>query len=352
MRLPEERDLRRGDGSGEHRSRWSALARLILGFALLALGAVQPSHAGQVHPQGEIRTGSLVFRFWRGQEAAAEALARGVAAAPALPGLPADILVAGEIVVYLAPNQAAFDSLAPGAPDWSGGLAFPESDRIVLPTFAPRAGSRPLATVLRHELAHVALTRYLGSSVPRWFHEGYAQLASGSWNAQDAWALRFAILQGRLESLESLSLDFGRRRISADHAYLLSFTAVESLYRLGGADGFARLLQRWRELGDLDPALRRTYGLTLGQFERLWRRDVARRFGWLLVLAQAAVFWTGLTILLLVLGYWKKRRTRRKLAALEAAVAAREAAERLEGAAEPGPQGQGRLLIDEVGGSE
>ncbi|UCC83827.1 MAG: hypothetical protein JSW46_02525 [Gemmatimonadota bacterium] len=242
--------------------------------------------------------------------------------------------------------------MAPGAPDWSGGLAFPEGDRIVLPTFGPRAGARPLATVLRHELAHVALTRQLGSAVPRWFHEGYAQLASGSWNARDAWALRFAILQGRLESLESLSLDFARGRVRADHAYLLSYTAVEFLHRMGGADGFARLLERWREMGELDPALRRTYGLTLGQFERMWRRDVGRRFGWLLVLAQAAVFWTILTILLLVLGYWKKRRTRQKLEALETAVAAREVRARLEGTAEAGSAGGGREVIDEVGGSE
>jgi len=325
---------------------------LTLGLTLLLLAAAAPAHSGQTPRQGEIRTGSLVIRFWPGHQAAAQALADAAALSPPLPGLPPDILEAGEIVVYLAPDPAVFDSLAPGAPDWSGGLAFPESARIVLPTFAPRAGLRPLLIVLRHELAHVALTRYLGSSVPRWFHEGYAQLASGSWNAADAWALRFAILQGRLESLESLSLDFARGRVSADHAYLLSFTAVEFLYRLGGADGFTRLLERWREMGDLDPALRRTYGLTLGQFERLWRRDVGRRYGWLLVLAQAAVFWTVLTILLLVLGYWKKRRTRQKLAALEAAVAAREVAARLEASAEPGPAGQGDGMIDEVGGNE
>ena len=100
---------------------------------------------------------------------------------------------------------------------------------------------------------------------------------------------------------------------------MLSYTAVEYLYRLGGARGFARLLEAWRAQGDLDAAIRRTYGLTLGQFERMWRRDVGRRFGWLLVLAQTAVYWTLLTILLLVMGYWKKRRDKRKLAALEAA---------------------------------
>ncbi len=341
-------------GGTERRVRRPAIARLTpsLTLLLLLLGAAHPAQAGQVPPQGEIRTGSLVFRFWPGQEAAAEALAGSVAGTRALPGLPPDILDTGEIVVYLAPDEATYDSLAPGAPDWSGGLAFPEGDRIILPTFGPRAGGRPLATVLRHELAHVGLARQLGSAVPRWFHEGYAQLASGSWNAGNAWALRIAILQGRLESLESLSLDFARGRVSADHAYLLSYTAVEFLYRLGGAEGFARLLERWREMGSLDPALRRTYGLTLGQFERLWRRDVGRRFGWLLVLAQAAVFWTVLTILLLILGYWKKRRTRQKLVALEAAVAAREANALLEATAEGGPAGRGPDVIDGVSRSE
>ncbi len=238
--------------------------------------------------------------------------------APPLPGLPSDILSDGEILIYLAPDQAAFDSLAPGVPDWSGAIAFAEGDRIVLPTFAPRAGGVPLPTVLRHELAHVALNRHLGAGAPRWFHEGYAQLASRSWGARNAWTLRFAILIGRTPSLESLSLDFRTGRIDAEQAYMLSYTAVEYLYRLGGTRGFTRLLEAWREQGDLDAAIRRTYGVTLGQFERMWRQDVGRRFGWLLVLAQTTVYWTLLTILLLVMGYWKKRRDKRKLAAMDA----------------------------------
>jgi len=248
-----------------------------------------------------------------------------------MPGLSPDILSQGEIIVLLAPNRAVFDSLAPGVPDWSGGITFPEGDRIVLPMFAPRAGGLPLPVVLRHELAHVALSRYLGSAVPRWFHEGYAQLASGSWGARNAWTLRLHIAVGRTPSLESLGLDFRTGRLSADQAYMLSYTAVEYLQRLGGSRGFARLLQAWKETGDLDVAIRRTYGLTLGQFERMWRRDVARRFGWLLVLAQTAVYWTLLTIILLVMGYWKRRRDRRKLAALEAASRERELAEEASG---------------------
>ena len=291
---------------------------LLLSAFLLATGRTP------LLAQEEIRTGALTFVYWPEQQRAATALVDALEIPPLMPGLPADILASGEILVILAPDPAAFDSLAPGVPDWSGGIAFPEGDEVVLPIFAARVGRRPILTVLRHELAHVALGRYLGSRVPRWFHEGYAQLASGSWNARDAWTLRAAILLGRLPSLESLSLDFRGTRLDADQAYMLSYTTVEYMYRLGGPAGFTRLLERWREIGDLDAAMRRTYGITLGQFERMWRRDVSSRFGWLLLLAQTAVYWTVLTILLLVLGYWKKRRTRQKLVALETSARARE----------------------------
>jgi len=295
--------------------------RIELSFisATLFFTLAQPGVTAPTPAQEEIRAGAITFRYWPGQQRAASALVDALDTPPIMPALPGDILAAGRIVVYLTPDAAAFDSLAPGVPDWSGGIAFPQGDEIVLPVFADRLGSRPMLTVLRHELAHVALGRYLGSSVPRWFHEGYAQLASGSWGAQDAWTLRGAILLGRLPSLDALNLDFRGTRVSADHAYLLSYTAVDYMRRLGGPTGFARLLQRWNEIGDLDAAMRRTYGITLGQFEQMWRKDVAGRFGWLLVLAQTTVYWTALTIILLVMGYWKKRRNSKKLAALEAA---------------------------------
>ncbi len=275
-----------------------------------------PSHGHARAAQAQLWEGALVFVFEPQLEKAAVALAQGVRRSAPLPGLPAHVLAGGKISIYLAPDPAAFDSLAPGAPDWSAGIAYPEGDRIVLPTFAPRAGGTPLGAVLRHELAHIALRRYLGAGVPRWFHEGYAELATGGWGFQEAWALRLAILAGRMPRLDALSLDFRREHLSARHAYLLAYTAVELLHRIGGPSGFTRLLERWRELGALDPAIRRTYGLTLGQYERVWREEVRDRFGWLLLVSQALVSWTLLTMVVLVLGYWKRKRDRRKLAAL------------------------------------
>lgn len=266
---------------------------------------------------GERRVGQVVFRYPANISRAAEALGTSLERTP-LPGLPPNALEGEPVVVVLAPDEQSFSALAPAAPDWSGGIAYIDRGIIVLPTFGPRAGGLPLATVLRHELAHVALQRYLGRGVPRWFHEGYAQLAARSWSSEDAWSLRLALLFGSATQLDSLALDFSRRQLESHTAYQLAYTAVETLYRLGGEPGLRALFERWRELGELDRALRVTYGLTLSQYERYWKRELKRRYGWLLVVTQATTFWAALTILLLILGYWKQQRDRQKLEALRA----------------------------------
>lgn len=310
----------RGSGGRRGGAPDGRLSLTLLGAALLVLAAGVTPHAEPAGPEIQERlvAGPFHFFYWPGQRSAALALARALQPPPNLPGLPPDVLSPGPIEIYLPPDRKTFQDLAPGAPEWSAGLAFPREDRIVLPTYPNAPAGPSIPTVLHHELAHIALRRYLDGAVPRWFHEGYAQLAAGSWDAANAWKLRLALATGRGQSLDSLSLDFLRGRADAELAYLLSYTAVSKIYRMGGENGFRQLLVSWRETGNLDAGMRRSYGLTLGQFERLWREDVKARFGWLLVLSQTIVFWSILTVLLLILGYWTLRRRRRKLEELQA----------------------------------
>ena len=67
------------------------------------------------------------------------------------------------------------------------------------------------------------------------------------------------------------------------------------------------MLERWRETGDLEQAMIRTYGMSLSQFEEHWRGHVRSRYGWALVLTQSAVFWAIAAILLVIL-FWRRRR--------------------------------------------
>lgn len=261
--------------------------------------------------------GNLVLHHWPGSERLAERLIELTAAQPSLPALPEDVLEGDTVHVFLAPDEDRFQELAGGrAPEWGAGLAFPAAGVIVLPGYiSSRAAPHELARILRHELAHIALHRFLEPArPPRWFDEGYSRWAAGEWDLEAAWQLRLAFALDRAPPLDSLSLDWPRAAADARIAYLLATTAVVYLVEQSGERGLRIFLERWREEGAMEPALRATYGFSLGRFEEAWRRDVRRRYGWALFFTHTVVFWAIITLLLLILS---RRRRRRNLERLE-----------------------------------
>lgn len=235
-----------------------------------------------------------------------------------LPGLPGRAPVPATVV--LAPTPAIFDSVTGGlVPEWGAGVAFPADGIIVLPLYAsPHTRPEQLPVTLRHEMVHLAMHREFEGTAPRWFDEGYATWVSGGWSAEDAWQLRLAFLLGRAPPLDSLTLGWPRGTGDARLAYLLSTTAVQYLAERGGPEGFRMLLDAWRREGSLERAIRVTYGMTLGQFEEAWAKEVRSRYGWLMMLSQATVFWFLVTLLFLGLVLVRKRRDRAKLAVMRA----------------------------------
>ncbi len=242
-----------------------------------------------------------------------------LAGLPPLPGLP-DSLPRG-LSLFIAPDQAAFDSLTGGAvPEWGAGVAIPSLSRIVVPGFGDRrAWGWSEARLLRHEWAHLGLHQHLeGLRIPLWFDEGYAEWASGGWNPTEGWRLRVAFALGRAPPLDSLVLAWPRDQASASLAYLLSATAVEYLIAESGERGLRIFLERWRSVRSFDRALRNTYGLTLGQFEEDWKVYVRRRYGWLFVVSHSSIFWLSLALALLLMVRVRRRRNREAMARLRA----------------------------------
>jgi hypothetical protein len=291
------------------------MRRLLLVFlALVSLVAPAAAQEWESTRAGTVR----VLHAPRHRSLAREVLASATRPM-ALPGF-GEGAVPDSATIVLAPTPAAFaEATGGGAPEWAGGIAIPALRRIVLPVY-PSAGVRQeeAALVLRHEVAHLALAERLPGRIPRWFNEGYAEVASGAWDVEGAWQLRLAILLGRLPPLDSLSLDWPRDAGGARFAYLLSATAVEHLRRLGGERGFTLLMRNWQETGDFEPALRMTYGMTLGHFEDSWAKDVRNRYGWLLALSNVAVVWVAASLLLLVAWFPRRRRNRRRIEAMRA----------------------------------
>ena len=259
------------------------------------------------------------IHFARDDSLLAERLLELVDAQPPLPGLPADVPAGVEVFVTHAP--AAFDELTGGVvPEWRAGVALPSANLMVIP-----AGEGPSivdgdgARTLRHEWAHLGLHGYLGNlRIPRWFDEGYAQLASGGFEASEAWRLRVLLALDRAPAMDSLSLGWPAELEQARVAYLLSASAVAYLLEASGERGLAIFLERWREVGSFDEAMVRTYGVTPGRFEEDWRQHVRDRYGWLMVLSHSSVFWLAMTLVLLWLVAVRRRRNREKLARLRA----------------------------------
>lgn len=271
--------------------------------------------------QATIHAGPIRIHYWPEQEPLARSLAEWVQEARDLPGLPPDVLEPEGADVWLAPSAALWDSITGGGvPHWGVGVADTDRGVIVLPTYDwERTPPHTVRTTLRHELAHVALQRWLGDArMPRWFTEGYAQWAAGEWTFDSAWRLRLALFGDRAPPLDSLTLQWPRGEAEARIAYLLSASAIAYLVNRSGEHGLRVLLDRWRATSDFDAAFRSTYGLTMGQFEEDWRAHVKQRYGWTVLLGQSLFFWLVAAVLLLVLMVIRRRRDRARLAELRA----------------------------------
>ena len=271
--------------------------------------------------QSVLTAGPVRIHYWPEQQSLAERMAERLEGTLAFPGLPPDVLGPEGVDVWLAPSAARWDSLTGGAvPEWGAGVADPVRGVIVLPTYDwERTPPHTVQTTLRHELAHVALQRYLGPArTPRWFTEGYAQWVAGQWTFDSAWQLRLLFFSDRTPPLDSLTLDWPVAEVDARTAYLLSASAVAYLVDRSGEHGLRVLLERWRESSDFDQAFRSTYGLTMGQFEEDWRAHVKRRYGWAVVLGQSMVFWLLAAVMLIVMMFIRRRRDRARLARLRA----------------------------------
>lgn len=285
-----------------------------------ALAALLFATAAQA--QTTVRAGPYVIESWTSTQRLADKVIAEAQRFDSLPGMPRGAPAFGvPIHIVLAGNDAQFRAATGNrAPEWGVGVAVPARGLIVLRAYGGTTGGYDeLIPVLRHELAHIALHRYLGDVwVPRWFNEGYAMWAAGEMNTAAEWQLRVAFATRSAPPLDSLELSWPAATEDARIAYILAASVVQYLVRESGTRGLDLFMQRWRETGDFDAALGSIYGLSLDQLENHWRKDVRRRYGWLTVLVQSAAFVSFASIAILILYFVRRRRDRGKLERLRA----------------------------------
>jgi hypothetical protein len=254
--------------------------------------------------------GQVTAVAWPAQLPLAVMLAERAAAAATWPGL--GRRESGPIRLIVVADQARMRELTGGrAPSWGAGIAIPGARTILI-----RADARDPLGTLRHELAHLALRRAVRVRVPRWFDEGYASYAAGEWDRLDALQLNLTVMRGGAPELSALDGALRGRAPDAEASYALAMSAIMELARRNPSRSLEPLLTLLESGIEFPTALRRTTGLTEGQFAVEWRRSVRSRYG-ILTWAMAGGFWAVIALAVLLAGWIRRRSDRPRRAALD-----------------------------------
>ncbi|MCC6243320.1 MAG: hypothetical protein IT353_10795 [Gemmatimonadaceae bacterium] len=240
------------------------------------------------------------------------------------PGLPRP---RAQVLLAIAPSASHFRAwIGPYVPEWGAAIAIPSEQRIIMQ--GQRAGSDAgdPRTVLRHELAHLALHEAMRDLPARWFDEGYASFAAGEWNRESAFETSLGMVWSTLPSRDSLNAGFYGRASRATWSYAVAHRVVAEMDALDPINGLANFFAEWRRTGSFEMGVRSAYGLTGAQFDRHWQAQTRRRYGALALVANLSLVAGIFGLLLGPLFVMRRRRDRRRLDAMRAADAASEKA--------------------------
>lgn len=154
------------------------------------------------------------------------------------------------------------------APSWSGGIF---DGNIRIPVGGGHIDKTALSAVLYHEFTHAVLHTIAGRNIPTWLDEGIAQY-------EERWARDPAghVGGGELLPLSSLSGSFmgigdsGKVR----QAYAESLSAVRFYVDRYGMYSLSRLVKLLGEGKGLSDAMLDAAGVSLKDFEGLWRNSL------------------------------------------------------------------------------
>ncbi|PWH13544.1 MAG: hypothetical protein DDG60_10060 [Anaerolineae bacterium] len=184
----------------------------------------------------------------------------------------------GTIEIYVYGDYDALRSAVLYTPSWTGGMAFPEFNIVIIGIAPNNLEWGKNATV--HELTHVLvgnLTFSCLGDVPTWLNEGLAVYSEGGLDSYSQRQLNQAIRKNTLLTVRSLSGGFSEVADKANLSYSQSYSIVKFLVETHGQPKMNDLLLALRDGTPIDDALRQVYGFDVEGLEDAWRAAIGAK---------------------------------------------------------------------------
>jgi len=214
------------------------------------------------------------------------------------------------IRVTLVPNA---DADARAVPNWIAGLAFGDRDIVIFPERVLSYPYDSLESVVRHEVAHLALNaRAGGAPLPRWFHEGVATSVDVGWRTAAQFRLLLAML-ARPDTAEITRLFVSESQSETEQAYLLSALLVHHVRSRYGAAVPGAIARRVASGTVFADVFRAETGLTPDRAaDEAWL-GYRRWTEWVPAVTSPSAAWAAIVVLaLLAFAVQRRRRARRR----------------------------------------
>lgn len=223
--------------------------------------------------------------------------------------------VSDEMVVHFV-THAGQVAAATGMPKWVSGVANGARGEIAISFHNPDGSRSDLTSLLRHEMAHVALRRAVkGAALPRWFHEGVADSLGAEIDLGRANTLVSAAFGAGIMPLEQWDAALMSEGEVVSNTYAASRDFVRHLrYSQDEGQRFRRLIAALAEGKPFGVSISSTYQASLDLLFQEWETSLRDRYFWYSMLASGSlpmVF--GAPLLALA---WRKK-SREKAAALK-----------------------------------
>ena len=187
----------------------------------------------------------------------------------------AGLVTDAPIDIYVYPNYTDMKDAILYEPSWTGGMAFPEYNILIMGLSGSDANWDQNTVI--HELTHILIGHFTFScigSVPTWLNEGLAMFSEGKLDADMQSQLDQSIHDNTLLTVRSLNGGFSELSDKANLSYGQSQSIVSFLIKTYGQEKLTQLLTALRDAKPIDDALLEVYGFDTEGLEGAWRQSV------------------------------------------------------------------------------